>query len=269
MTTNKLFKFASKIVLPILLVFILFKLDIYLGILAILGCVFYMLFKRRTDIFSMIVKLYYARGQEKKALEWMKKSYNNGNSKTRNIVNYGYLLLRSGNIEDSEKIFNELKKREMSEEDKYIVDSNVALVLWKKGDLETAVKMLSDVFKNYKNTIIYGSLGYLLILKGDLDFALQFNKEAYEYNGENTIILDNLGLTYYLRGEYDKAEEIYEQLMSRSPTFPEAYYNYGLLQIKKGEVEKAVELMKKALEFDFSFLSTVSREEIEQELEKL
>jgi tetratricopeptide (TPR) repeat protein len=227
-----------------------------------------MLYKIRTDIFSTIGKLYYAKGNEKKAFAWLKRAYNKGNSNIRNVVNYGYLLLRSGNIEDSEKIFNGLNEKAMSKDEKNIVESNIALVLWKKGDLDTAVSMLTNVIKDYKNTIIYGSLGYLLVLKGDLDCALEFNKEAYEYNNSNTIILDNIGQTYYLRGEYEKAEEIYGKLMSMDPAFPEAYYNYGLLKIKKGEINEGIEMMEKSLEYKFSFLSTVTREQIEKELAK-
>jgi tetratricopeptide (TPR) repeat protein len=157
----------------------------------------------------------------------------------------------------------------LSADDKMNVKSNMALVLWKKGQIDDALNMLKEVFENYKTTTIYGSLGFLLILKGDLDKALEFNLEAYEYNDSNAVILDNLGQTYYLMGEYDKSKEIYKKLVSSNPSFPEPYFNYGLVMKQKGNVERALELMNQALTYRFSFLSTVSKEEIEAEIEKL
>jgi len=129
--------------------------------------------------------------------------------------------------------------------------------------------MLEEVFATYKTTTVYGSLGYLMLLKGDLEKALAFNQEAYEYNDNNSVIVDNLALNYYLLGELDKAEEIYEKLMTKNPTYPEAYYNYGLTLEAKNKIDKALEVMEKALDFKFSFLSNVSREEVENKIQEL
>ena len=68
--------------------------------------------------------------------------------------------------------------------------------------------MLEEIIKTYETTTVYGSLGYLLILKGNLENALQFNLKAYEYNPSDKIIQDNLGQNYYLLGQYEKAKDI-------------------------------------------------------------
>ena len=153
-------------------------------------------------------------------------------------------------------------------EDITYTKSILALVLWKKGELDAATDMLTEVMQTYKTTSVYGSLGYLLILKGDLDKALQFNLEAYDYNASDKVIQDNLGQNYYLLGMYDKSREIYEALMEKSPTFPEAWFNYGLLLEKLGEPERALESMKKALEYKFSYLCCISREDIEAKIQE-
>jgi len=102
---------------------------------------------------------------------------------------YGYLLLKTGKLEEAEKVFEELLNSNIDNAGLLQAKSNYALVLWKKGQLKDGIKMLEDVFSNYKNTTIYGSLGYLLILDGDMNKALNFNKEAYEYNSSDPVIL--------------------------------------------------------------------------------
>lgn len=142
-------------------------------------------------------------------------------------------------------------------------------MLWKKGQLKDGIKMLEDVFSNYKNTTIYGSLGYLLILDGDMNKALNFNKEAYEYNSSDPVILDNLGYTYYKIGNIKKAEEIYRKLIGLNPNFPEAYYNYSCVLKDLGMTESALEMAKKAKNYRLSYLSNLKEEELDNYLEEL
>lgn len=150
-----------------------------------------------------------------------------------------------------------------------VLKSNMALVQWKKGNLDEAINTLEEVIKKYETSNIYGSLGYMLIQKGDLDKALEFNLKASEYNSSNAIIMDNLGQTYYLRGNYDKATEIYENIMETNPTFPDAYYNYALVLKARKEYSKAIEIAKKALNYQLSFLSTITRQQIDSLISEL
>jgi tetratricopeptide (TPR) repeat protein len=145
----------------------------------------------------------------------------------------------------------------------------MSLVQWKKGNLDEAINILEDVIKNYETTNVYGSLGYMLIQKGDLDKALEFNLRASDYNSSNSIIMDNLGQTYYLKGNYDKAVEVYANLMESNPTFPDAYYNYALVLKSKNEFSKALEIAKKALNYELSFLSTINKSQIDNLINEL
>ena len=154
--------------------------------------------------------------------------------------------------------------RSIPENEKMLAKSIKALVTWKKGNLDEAIEMLEDVITKFETSNIYGSLGYMYILKGDMDKALEFNLKAYGYNDDHDVILDNLGQTYYLMGYLEKAKDIYEKLINKKikPTFPEVYYNYGLLLHKMDEKEDALENFNKALNYKTTFLSTISKEEI-------
>jgi tetratricopeptide (TPR) repeat protein len=206
--------FLLKFVVPVVIIIALFKVKLLFGILAIILYFSYMLFTNRASVFAFLGARSYSKGDSDDAIRWFERAYQSGVAKPRIITAYAYMLLKLGDIEASEKILNEQMSKLLSAEDKMNVKSNMALVLWKKGQIDDALIMLKEVFEDYKTTTVYGSLGYFLILKGDLDKALEFNLEAYEYNNSNAVILDNLGQTYYLIGEYDKSEEIYKKLIS-------------------------------------------------------
>jgi tetratricopeptide (TPR) repeat protein len=141
--------------------------------------------------------------------------------------------------------------------------------MWRNGKLDKAIEMLSNVHKSYKTIITYQNLGYFLILKGDYDKALEFNLDAYDYDASNPGILDNLAQNYYLKGNYDKAFELYEVLMSKKPAFPSAYYNFALTLLKKDKIEEALENLKKAINCKFTFLSEISKSEVESKIKEV
>ena len=270
MNSKILKNFLLKFLLPVvvfLLLLTLYNVYLALAFAAIyIGSVIYM---GRATVFSIMGNVSYGRGDMKKSAEWFSKAYMTGKARPNTIISYAYLLLKLGNVDDSEGILKKFISASPSHDDEMLAKSNLALVLWKKGDLDGAINMLEEVFATYKTTTVYGSLGYLMLLKGDLEKALAFNQEAYEYNDNNSVIVDNLALNYYLLGELYKAEEIYEKLMTKNPTYPEAYYNYGLTLEAKNKIDKALEVMEKALDFKFSFLSNVSREEVENKIQEL
>ncbi|NJD01619.1 MAG: tetratricopeptide repeat protein [Ruminiclostridium sp.] len=265
---GKVINFLLKFAVPVILLIILFSYNSLVGLAALLLAIAFLFYKGRASAFANIGKLKYSGGNIEEALTWFERAYATGKSKPATTTSYAYLLLKTGRLEESETILNKLISSRPDKDNEMLAKSNLALAIWKKGCLDDAIALLEAVINDYKTSAVYGSLGYLLILKGDLEKALQFNLEAYEYNDSNTVILDNLGLVYHLTGQFEKSAEIYEKLMLKNPTFPEAYYNYGLLLSDINQTEKAVEMMEKALNYKLSFLSTIKREDIEQKLEE-
>jgi Tfp pilus assembly protein PilF len=266
---NKLLGFLLKFILPLVVIIILFIYNVLLGLVVLLLGIGFLLYRGRASLFAYIGSFVYSKGNLAGGINWFQRSYATGKAKPQTVSSYAYLLLKGGNVTDSEEILSKLIASHPDKDSDMYAKSNLALVLWKKGDLDGAIDMLENVIAEYKNTTVYGSLGYLLILKGDLDKALQFNLEAHEYNDTNTIIMDNLGQIYYLTGQYEKSAEIYEKLIAKNPTFPAAYYNYGLLLFDTNQLDKSKEMLEKSLSFAFSFLSTIKKEDIEEKLEEI
>jgi len=267
---NKTLKKALiSFIIPVIIIVIAFANNIWFGLAAILLYISVLLYKFKVKFYMLIGSRNYANGKTEQALKWLKRAHETNKSGARPSVSYAYILLRSADLVKSEEILQKLLKDKPASQDLPYIKSNLSLVLWKKGDLDAAVSLLEDVMQTYKTTTTYGSLGYLYILKGDLEKALQFNLEAQEYNSTDKVILDNLGQNYYLLDMYDKAKEIYEPLVAQAPTFPEPYYNYGLVLWKLGEAEAALEIIKKALNHKFSYLSSISKEEVESKIQEI
>lgn len=265
---GKIINFIVKFILPVIVIMILYFYNKIIGLTTLLLAIIYLFYNIRASVFANIGFRKYSKGNLEEATKWFERAFATGKAKPATTTSYAYLLLKTGRLEESEAILNKLISSRPGKDNEMFAKSNLALVLWKNGSLDEAITMLEEVIIDYRNSTIYGSLGYLLILKGDLEKALQFNLEAYEYNESNVVILDNLGQVYHLTGQYEKATEIFEKLLLKNPSFPEAYYNYGLLLLDTNQTEKATEMMEKSLNYThkLSFLSTVKIEDIENKL---
>lgn len=258
------------IVLPFALLLVGFNFSVWAGLLITLVLLMGILYKNIPNYYRIQALRKYKDDDLLEALKWMEKAHNTGKATFGSSISYAYLLLKSGEIEKSEKVFNALiNSPRATADDKQIIKSNIALILWKKGEVEKGIEILENIIKDYKTTNIYGSLGYLYIEKGDLDRALEFNLEAREYNNTNSIILDNLGETYYRRGEIEEALNIYEELVKSNPQFPECYYHYALVLDALNKKEEALDMAKKASKFKTTFLSSVTKEQIKAKVEEL
>lgn len=220
--------------------------------------------------YTIKANLAFQKGNVQEAINLLSKAYKTGSAKASVVSTYGYMLLKYGKLEEALSIFTQqLTSSNLSDEDRFNVQSNYALALWKKGQLDDAISLLEKVIPKFKNTNNYGSLGYLYNLKGDLEKALKFNLEAYDYNSTNGIILDNLGETYYLLDDFENADKIFKELMSLDPKFPEAFYDYALVFEKLGDKEKCIEYLKKAMQYKPNFLSAITAEDIENKLKEM
>lgn len=237
------------------------------GLILIIAALLYLLFKSLPLIFMFVGNKKYISENIDRAMPWYEKSYKLGQNNPMIVINYAYIILKQGDINKSEVLLREVLKKDLSSRDKTNAVINLSLILWKKHCLDDAINLLEELYKNdYKATLLYQNLGFYYILKGDLEKALEFNLEAYNYNDSDASILDNVAMNYYLMNDYDKAIEIYDKLIPMNPAFVTTYYYYGLTLKKKDKKEEALEMFQKALTCRFSFLSSVSKEEVEKEI---
>lgn len=229
--------------------------------LAILAFIF------RADILMLIGSRKYMNNHAE-GLKWMERASKTGTLRPRSRLLYAYLLLRNGFLDEAEGIINKttyLGKHALKESDLKKADFNLALIHWKRGNLNDAIMEMEELYADgFLNSMLYGSLGYFYIANNETDKAIELSKEGMEYNSDDMITMDNLGQAYIISGMLDEAHKLYEELFEKNPEFIEPYYNYGTLLEKRGELAEAKEYYQKALEYDEKYLSTVTHSAINE-----
>ncbi|OPJ60376.1 tetratricopeptide repeat protein [Clostridium oryzae] len=256
-----------KFIIPVFILYLIFRINMIVGLLLIAAILVFSLLHYRYLIYYIKASKYYTAGKYTEAMIYFKKASDIGSCPDDIRHSYAFLLLKNKYLDEAEEMLNKMKQKKLKENVKYSVEMTSALVKWKKGNLNEAVDILEQVYKEFKCTTLYENLGYLLVLSKNYDRALQINEEAYKYNSSSKTICDNLGETYYYMGQYDKANEIYEALVNDNAKFIEAYYHYGLVLSKLGRREEALTNLNKALEFKENYLSEVNHNIVKEAIQ--
>ena len=238
-----------------------------IGVISLLALVYFLIL-RRSDLLAFYARIQFQKGNFDKALRLFHIANRIGKMKPETMRYYGYMLLRSGELNLAEEVLTRASVSAKKPPEKKRIKAMLSLVVWKKGDLDMAIEMMEEAIEDFRVSNFYRNLGLMYVLKGERQKALKFNLEAYDYNPDDMVIADNLAEAYVLCGENEKAKAIYEELLEKEPHFPEPYYGYGLLLIKSGQRERGIELIRKSLDKTFTFLSVMQRDEVEKILEE-
>lgn len=211
----------------------------------------------------------YNAGNTDMAMTYYRKAVKHPFAKPYIKSSFGYILLREGNLEEAEKYLQEAENAKMKDPRfRYNNILNMAILEWKKGNLKKSIEIVEGIKEEYKNSIMYEILGYLYIADGNYEKALSVNQEAYEFNKDDSVITDNLAQSYFFLGDLEKAEALYKDTIDYIK-FPEAHYYYGQILHKKGDYLGAYDAYKRALRLKMSFLSIITKEDIEEKFESL
>ena len=232
------------------------------------------MFKRRAKILTRLAsQLYFINGDIEKAGKLFETAYKTGDMDARCKINYSAFCLRENRFEKGKRLLNEvINSKRTQTNDKLDAKHNLAVLLFKEGETDEAVNMMEMVHKQQPKTDTFASLGVFYLQKAKEENPLNylpFMMEAYDYNSDDKTICDNLGELYFVLGEVEKAKEIYEKAMTLKFYTPVPYYNYGRVLKALGEKEKAKEYFLKALECKFTSVITITREDVQKELEEL
>lgn len=234
------------------------------GVAVIVLLVGYGYYSNRPMLYSMRANAAFMQGQEDKALALLEKTAALPNAGAQVLAHYGYLLLRKGELTRSEQVFRDGLTKAKRREDEMQIKINLSTVYWLQNRREEALTLLEAIFNKFKNTMVYGNLGYLKLLSGQHEEALAFNLEAYDYNSEDQTIRDNLAQTYYMLGRYEDAEKLYEQVVAKSPKFAEPYYYYARTLMQLGKIEEAREQCEAASGRPAALIPSTSPEKVRQ-----
>lgn len=264
---NKIFDY----VVPVVIVYIGFAFYGQAGgFMGLVVSILYLAYRNLPEIYMIIGSRAVRSGENEKAYKFFEKALNTGRLTPQYKLYYAYAAMRINKFERAGNLFTMiLNDKKTDEKLRLETKSSYSMYLWKEGRIDEAIEIITEVYEKLQNTAAYGRLGFLLVEKGDYDYALKFNLEAYEYNSDDLIIADNLAISYYHTQKIDEALKLYDKIMEKKPQMPVIYYNYALTLLAVNEKEKAVEMLKKALEFKFSALAAVSHEQVVSKLKEL
>ena len=105
---------------------------------------------------------------------------------------------------------------------------------------------------------MYGTLGNLFNMMGDLDKAFDYYAKAgeifdrYGWNESNAVLHYNMGETWYEEGDYDKARECYEKALEYGRTAGDSLWiasplkGLGLVYFTQGKTSKGLRCLEEA-----------------------
>lgn len=205
-----------------------------------------------------------------KAKRYYEKAMKAGLKRGNHRLAYGVLLLNEGSYSEARKVFSGvLTDFTQKEKTRTMAKLNISLAYWKLGEIDTAIEMLTEVQTRYNTSKVYGTLGYMLIEKGDMDRALEYNLEALDYDDEDPVILDNLAQIYYRLDMMDQAKEYFFKAEEIKPDQADTLYYLGRIYSEEGNIDLAKEKLSAALECRITPMNTVTRQEIQELYDQL
>ncbi len=251
-----------------IIIFLAFRTSIVLGIIASLCVIAYAIYQYIPTFWAVRAQKAFADGNFQEAKRLYKKSVDTKHAKIQIRINYAYALMRTGDFDEAERVLTPIVRMKNTKKNNFKMNAKQqrCMVYYKQGRLDEAMEDAMEMFESgYKNTQMYGMIGYFKLIRGDdMDEVTKFCEEAYDFNSDDRDIMDNLSLCYYKKGEYDKAAELSDKIIADAPKFVEAYYHGAQIAVKRGEYKKAEELMSHIDECRWSNMTTVSREEVDE-----
>ncbi|CAF0901260.1 unnamed protein product [Adineta steineri] len=197
----------------------------------------------------------------------------------------GSLLLKIGQFNKAEKLYNVLLQQTSDESEKAFYYNQLGLVHSSKGDYEKAICHFEQGLEFDEKTLplnhpylatSYNNIGLVLKKMGEYSKALSYYEKALEIDEkilpsnhpDLAASYSNIGMVHKKMREYSKALSYYQKVLeideknlpSNHPDLATSYHNIGLVHKKMGEYSKALPYYEKALEIDEKILPSNHRE---------
>ncbi|CAF1496923.1 unnamed protein product [Adineta steineri] len=185
----------------------------------------------------------------------------------------GSLLLKIGQFNKAEELFNVLLQQASNEGEKAIYYIQLGNVYYNQGNYEKSIRYIEhgleiqkkvlplnqpELAASYNNAgFVYGSMGVYSKALSYYETALEISKKTLPSNHALLAAsYNNIGLVYENIGQYSKALSFFEKVLeicqkslpSNHPNLATLYNNIGKMYDKMGEYSKALSFYKKTLE---------------------
>lgn len=128
---------------------------------------------------------------------------------------------------------------------------NLGVIYKIKGDINSAIKCYIEAIKlNPKNLLVYNNLGNAFKEIKNYKMALQVYMDALKINPKDFNMFNNLGIVFELIGDSNKAIEAYKQAVKINPNYAKAINNIGVVLYKQKRYNESAQIFEIALQSD-------------------
>ena len=252
----------------VFIVFLMIKVSVLTGSILLLSFIIFKLTINKHLIYMFKGAKKLRANNLEEALSLYRKAALCNSSNVKAIKTYVFLELKIGSYAEAlETLKRIVSKRKFLPEDSNQLDLLQAILYWKLNDIKTSLQILDDLKTNNFNSLnFYEVYGYVLIQDENFEKAISISNEGLKVDELSQIIRANLGEVFYKIGDIEKACFYFDELIDECVNFSEPYYFMGIISKEKEDFYKAKELLNKALKYDESILSNLSKNDIENAL---
>lgn len=131
---------------------------------------------------------------------------------------------------------------------------NLGVIYKIKGDINTAIKYyVTAINLNPKNILVYNNLGNAFKEIKNYKMALKVYIDAIKINPKDFNMFNNLGIVYELIGDSNSAIEAYKQAVRINPKYAKAINNIGVVLYKQKRYKESAQIFEIALQSDSNY----------------
>lgn len=209
-------------------------------------------------------------GNTEEAIKQYEACINQGCRDMKYILAYTVLLLRKGDYEKARETLVKVQNYPMTPDQKRQLYVNYSACVYRLGEIDKAIQIMEHQHEKGESGLVYETLGYLYVEKGDFDKAIEYNTKACEYDDEDSITLDNLGQAWYrLKNDKAKAKEFFDKAHELKPGQLDTLYFLALYDLDAGDKEAAKEKIEKLMNAKYSPLNYASKEKAQELQQRL
>jgi tetratricopeptide (TPR) repeat protein len=155
------------------------------------------------------------------------------------------------NYDKSKNLYEEILKINPKSSNIY---GNLGVIYKIKGDINTAIKYyVTAINLNPKNTLVYNNLGNALKEIKNYKMAIKVYTDALKINPKDFNMFNNLGMVFELIGDSNRAIEAYKQAVKINSKYAKAINNIGVVLYKQKRYKESAQIFEIALQSDSNY----------------
>ncbi len=220
------------------------------------------------DAYYDLAHIYESQGLQEDALVIMDTGYKNNPENYTILLNYGVLLVKTGNLEKGIEFLQKAIGKIETDPDAWI---HLGLACTIKREYEKALECYERAFTlDSTNAWIHDSMGFLHFSiyqktgkAEDNAAALENFQKAIELDPRLASAYNGLGGAYKAAGQLDKAISAWEKSLEIDKDYGFPLYNLGITYLQKGDKKRALKYLERYLFLNHRNLSPEERRELE------